>query len=485
MADPQSPDEARALAEAIDRKVSALGLWPVFEPNGPGEDNPQLLFLASPAKFRCFNGGFRAGKTFVGAHEAWRTMREHPGSSGKIVAPSFPALRDYSQKTFFEIVGCDAETIEAHPLVASFNKTEQHLKLLNGSEVYFRSADRPGTLIGSTDDWFWLDEPASCAAVTWKNLIGRLSGFVGPRRGWCTGTPAGFNWVYREFAEAKRDDYFLVTGSSLQNTCLTDDYTDTLLDSYQGAFARANIYGEFVAFEGQVYQFNRALHVLPEEWTPDPDVAFDRTADFGTNNPTAWLWVQEIAGTVYIFDELEVRRQPVPVIAAEVNSRWKGLRHGGDFGDIAGTQRDSNLRSYVSNYAMAGIEIRSRAGGAVKAGVEVITRYLNPSETGVPRLLVHPRCVRLMAAFETYHWPEDKDGNPVGDEPEKDGVSDHLLDAARYWWVNRHPEQFHREVRVAGPVGTSVRKQDEHAVLTVASQPSWVRPGTSRRLGRR
>lgn len=425
-------------------------LWPACaKPN-----DAQAPFFASTARFRCFNAGFGAGKTYAGAIETWRVLREHPGVLMLVVAPTFPELRDYTQRTFFEVAGTDAESAESHPLIAKWNKSEQHLRLANGSEVLFRSADKPSTIVGSTIGAFWLDEPARCAGVTWKNLLGRLRAQTGPLKGWITGTPAGYNWVWREFAEVSRPDYALFTGSSFDNADnLPDGYLDAMTDSYSGLFARANIFGEFVAFEGQVYEFGRDRHVLPDTWEPLDGVKFDRTADFGTNNPTAWLWLQEIAGTVYVFDELEVRRQPVPTIAAEVRSRWLDLPHGGDFGDIAGTQRDSNLESYVSNYGREGITIATRSGGAVKAGVEVVTRYLSPGENGTPRLMIHPRCVRLMAAFETYHWPEDKDGNPVGDEPEKDGVSDHLMDALRYWFVNRHPEQFRRNT-VSGPAGS-------------------------------
>lgn len=418
------------LAELMRREA----LWPAT-----GTNPAQQQFLEAPQKFRCFNAGFGAGKTYIGAQEAWNTARDHPGSLGLIVAPTYPQLRDYTQRTFFERVGHTADTIEQHELVRTWSKSEQHLILTNGSEILFRSADKPGTLIGSTVDWFWLDEPASCAASVWKMLLGRLRGKTGPRRGWATGTPEGFNWVYRTFAETPKDDYFLVKAATFDNPFLPDDYIEAMAENYGGAFARAYLYGDFVAFEGQVYHFDRAQHMTDEAWTPEPGLPIYRTADFGTNNPTAWLWIQEIAGTVYVFDELEVRRQPVDVIASEVKARWSDLMVADNYGDVAGTQRDSNLNSYVSNYSRAGIRIRTRSGGPVKAGIEVVTKYL---EHG--RLLVHPRCSRTIAAFETYHWPEDKDGQRVGDDPVKDGVSDHIMDALRYYFVNAHHAEFRR-----------------------------------------
>ena len=462
--EPTADEKALLYLELLQRKQELETLWPRWTPNPK-----QAPFVASESKFRCFNGGFGAGKTYGGCQEDWRAAREHPGSLGLIVAPSYPELRDYTQRTFFEQIGVDAETADRHPLVASFSKTEQHLKLINGSEIFFRSADKPGTLVGSTVDWFHLDEPASTAPITWKMLIGRLRGQVGPRRGWATGTPQGYNWVWREFAENVRENYSLFTASTMDNARnLPADYIEAMQESYTGVFARANIYGEFVAFEGQVYEFSRGAHLVSASkvgnewigWEPNPDLPYDRTADFGTNNPTAWLWVQEIGGVVYVFDEYEVRRTAVDEIAPVLKSRWQNLAHAQDFGDVAGQQRDSNLMSYVSNYGKNGIFIRTRPGGAVKAGVEVISRYLAPGENDLPRLYVHPRCQRLIAAFETYHWPEDVDGKRDSDEPVKDGVSDHLMDALRYWFVNRHPEQFRR---------TTVGGQPEAGQRTYAS----------------
>jgi phage terminase large subunit-like protein len=434
------PENKARLAEIVAELRRRDSLWPSVDPNPA-----QAPFLASDRKFRCFSAGFGSGKTHAGAVESWRVLREYPGVLLLVVAPTYLELRDYTQRMFFDLIGTDADTAETSPLIERWNKTDQHLTLSNGSEVFFRSADKPATLVGSTVGAFWLDEPARCKSIVWRHLIGRLRSKVGPRRGWITGTPEGYNWVWREFAERERADYGLFTGSTYDNSeNLPEDYVEAMTDSYTGAFARANIFGEFVAFEGQVYQFSRSKHLTDAAWEPEPDIVYDRTADFGTNNPTAWLWIQEIAGTVYVFDELEVRRQAVHTIATEVKSRWDSLQHGADFGDIAGTQHDSNLESYVSNYARDGIIIRTRSGGRVKAGIEVVTRFLTPPGDTRPRLFVHPRCTRLMAAFETYHWPEDKDGLPMGDEPVKDGTSDHLMDALRYWFVNRHNAEFRR-----------------------------------------
>jgi hypothetical protein len=59
---------------------------------------------------------------------------------------------------------------------------------------------------------------------------------------------------------------------------------------------------------------------------------------------------------------------------------------------------------------------------------------------GAPRLLIDPKCVRLIEAMEGYRR------NSSGD-PDKDGRHDHLIDALRYALVNHERPMGKLEVR--------------------------------------
>jgi hypothetical protein len=60
----------------------------------------------------------------------------------------------------------------------------------------------------------------------------------------------------------------------------------------------------------------------------------------------------------------------------------------------------------------------------IEEGVAEMAELVSPAEGGA-RLLVDPRCVRVIAALEGYR--RGADGAPV-----KDGVHDHVVDALRY-----------------------------------------------------
>jgi hypothetical protein len=67
----------------------------------------------------------------------------------------------------------------------------------------------------------------------------------------------------------------------------------------------------------------------------------------------------------------------------------------------------------------------------IQNGLEMIRAALRPA-AGEPRLFIDPACKRLIKAMQCYHYPEGG-----GEVPLKDGEHDHLIDALRYWFVNR------------------------------------------------
>jgi hypothetical protein len=99
--------------------------------------------------------------------------------------------------------------------------------------------------------------------------------------------------------------------------------------------------------------------------------------------------------------------------------------------DPAGHQRSGQTgRSDAAVLHTAGLRVRSRRM-TVQEGVRCVRTRLAPA-AGLPRLLVHARCERLIEAMERYHYPAER---PESVEPVKDG-HDHAADALRYLVVN-------------------------------------------------
>jgi hypothetical protein len=65
----------------------------------------------------------------------------------------------------------------------------------------------------------------------------------------------------------------------------------------------------------------------------------------------------------------------------------------------------------------------------VSPGVERVKAALADA-AGRVKLYVSPRCAHLIEDFNRYRWAAQ------GDEPLKDNLSDHSMDALRYFFVN-------------------------------------------------
>jgi len=89
----------------------------------------------------------------------------------------------------------------------------------------------------------------------------------------------------------------------------------------------------------------------------------------------------------------------------------------------------------------AGLVVKSSAM-RVEEGLAVINELVDPAIGGaaLPRLVIDPRCVELIAAMEGYRRKPDG-------RPDKDGRHDHLVDALRYALVNHDRRIGQVEVR--------------------------------------
>lgn len=162
-----------------------------------------------------------------------------------------------------------------------------------------------------------------------------------------------------------------------------------------------------------------------------------RAIDFGFVNPFVCLWVQvDDDGCVYVIDEY-IRSKATINVHGEEMLRRTACSEGSvraTFCDPAGAGRnDVTGTSPVKELRSLGIRCRYKRSGILE-GVELIRRAIRSGD-GVSRLIVSPKCIRLIEALRCYHYPEDKGADRFSEMPEKDGVYDHPIDALRYFFV--------------------------------------------------
>lgn len=366
-------------------------------------------FLFSQAKYPAFISGLGAGKTYAGSLKAVIKMEE--GEDGVIVAPTYPMLRDVTQKTFLSI-------LDAANYKYEYYKTDGILER-KGATVMFRSSDNPDRLRGPNLNWAYLDEAAQMRESMWNVILGRLR--VGHKpQAWITTTPAGYNWVYRRWVEKGDPAYQIIHASTRENTYLPSEYVADLESNYVGEFAKQEIEGDFVAFEGLVYpDFSRNLHLLKSFAIPESWPRY-RALDYGYTNPFVCLWAAlDEDKRIYIYAEHYQPKTLLKDHASMIKART---------GHVQWTVADWDAQD---NAEMGALGIpTNRARKEVLVGIRKVMARLVKQSDGKPRLFISSDCPNLIREFGLYRWNETKEGRNDKEEPVKE--NDHAMDALRY-----------------------------------------------------
>lgn len=417
-----------------------------------GTLNPsQARFVQSDALWTAFLGGWGAGKTWIGARKFLEiVLRNPPGTDGLLFAPFWSTLHRSTLRLF----------LDATPpqLVRGHSKKERYVELLGRRRVYYGSADRPETLDGSTVAAVWGDEVRYIRREAWKIAVSRLRDARATcARGIVTSTPTG-SLLEEEFGTEK-PDRIAVHASTRENTRnLLPGYVESLTSTLSAREARVFIEGEFGVLSGAVYaEFDRKHHLV--DWKYDPRFRTIAAIDFGYRRPYVGF-AQHLpagwpipgrgkappGGAYVLFDEIVVDDTPTPALAKLIVA--KGYQLTVIYCDPAGdgVNVDTGLSSVkeLQEHGLRQVPIRFVTDPRwrhVPTGVAFV-RGLLRSAGGETRLwlarpLDKPRAVRgAVKDLEGYRYPEAKDGKPVGDQPVKDGVHDHGVDAVRYLAVN-------------------------------------------------
>ncbi|HEV8292133.1 MAG TPA: hypothetical protein VGP94_09420 [Tepidisphaeraceae bacterium] len=178
--------------------------------------------------------------------------------------------------------------------------------------------------------------------------------------------------------------------------------------------------------------FDPEIHVL--EQAPlegDRDVWLG--IDFGYCAPFVCLWIAAYGEGFYVLDEYVQEKQTMDVHIEVIRRRPHGYVRFAACDPAGSAKNEQTAKSNVEALADAGFTVKKRRSFIVD-GLEKIRAVLRPAD-GAPRLFIHPRCKRLIAAMKAYRYREGG-----GEVPIKDGEHDHLIDALRYFIVN-YPER--------------------------------------------
>lgn len=150
----------------------------------------QSIFHASPARFRIVCCGRKWGKTTMLVMEAFRWLGR-PDTLVWWVAP-YHSVAQLGWRRFKENI--------PPVTIASQDRREARIDMINGSQIWFKSADNPDGLVGEGIDLLIMDEAARVSQKTWEETL--YPNLDDPSRMGhmaAVSTPKGHNWFYTEW----------------------------------------------------------------------------------------------------------------------------------------------------------------------------------------------------------------------------------------------------------------------------------------------
>lgn len=266
----------------------------------------------------------------------------------------------------------------------------------------------------------------------------------------------GLGWTYdrlwEPWEEGKAPDLFCIQLSQKDNPYLEAEEEDRskfyiAMDDGERMIRED---GAFVAKSGLVFPtFSLKTHVLAE---PLPfehfrDWQWYSSADFGWNNPTAWLW-HAVApdGRIYTFSEHYRSFWTVDDHAALVHERETRLFHKAPdirVGDPAGNQKQMNTgTSVIQEYATRGIYISTETiPKDASIGMEKMQQYfkirpLTGWGENTPTWMISPDCGNFVKELKKLQFEAYESDKKSYDSNKKETVrkkDDHAYDSAKYF----------------------------------------------------
>ena len=409
----------------------------------------------SKARFRCVVAGRRWGKTHWTCIELIRAATVKEKQKIWYVAPTYSMAKQIAWEKLKEII--PRSWVARNPLGGlAINETALSIRLVNGSTISLKGADRPDTLRGVGVHFLVLDEFQDMKKEVWTVLRPTLTDTLG--RCIFIGTPKSYNHLYEMYqrgqknAAGKRnpqwESWQFKTSHSpfIALSELEEAKQDLDPKTYRQEYEAS-----FESMSGRVYyDFDRTKNVMPCPFDPSLPIMIGQ--DFNVD-PMSTVILQRHGEQLWATGELSLRSSSTEdVCSALIDEYGWGVKDMATvYPDPAGNNRSSARgESDVQIFREWGfnrILFRSKHP-PVRDRIAAVNRLIC-SAAGHRKLFVDPSCKELIAGLEQLIYRVDKDGKTTN-EPDKSMDIEHMTDALGY------PVEYEFPVkRVFKPAGYS------------------------------
>jgi hypothetical protein len=376
--------------------------------------DPQDAIYYSDARFRVVVAGRRFGKTYLSTTELLRYAALGRNRNVWYVAPTYKAAKDIAWDMLKDEV--------PKGWIRKINESELSMRLVNGSVISLKGAEKPDNLRGRSVDFVVLDEFADMKPETWTEVL-RPS--LSDKQGHALfiGTPKGRNHFYDLWTQ-DLDDWASFQFTTLEGGNVPDYEIEAAKRDLDERTFKQEYEAAFVNYSGIIYyNFDRQDSV---ESTLLGDDHLHIGMDFNLDPMSAVVSIRD-GSKLRIIDEIVIYGSNTDEMADEIKLRYPNKRIT-IYPDPACRQRKTSAggKTDLSILVNAGFAVKVRERHtSVRDRINSVNARLKTSD-GERHLFVDPKCKQTIKSLERQTYKEGTS------QPDKDSGYDHMNDALGY-----------------------------------------------------
>jgi predicted phage terminase large subunit-like protein len=237
----------------------------------------QQEVFSDPTRFKVVAAGRRCGKSRLAAWAMIIRALQTPNVTVFYVAPTQGQARDIMWSVIEEL---------AYPVIDKKHVNNMEFKLVNGSRINLKGADRPDTMRGVSLEYLVMDEYADMKPQVWEEV---LRPALADRQGSALfiGTPKGRNHFYDLYIYADKEEdesYKAWHFTSYDNETLKPEEIDLAKQSMSSYAFRQEFMASFEALGSEIFKEEWVTFDEEEPQIGDYYIAIDLA---GFNDPSS------------------------------------------------------------------------------------------------------------------------------------------------------------------------------------------------------
>jgi phage terminase large subunit len=192
------------------------------------------------------------------------------------------------------------DAIEQTPITKEANKSEKIITLINGTRIYFRSAEKPETIRGLAIDYCFIDEAQDISDNAFNKAILPTLTAKG-KKCLIAGTPKSKNWFYQYFHRSE-DNYNSYTAPSSISPYVSEEFLKEQKQSLPPSIYEQEFEAKWQEGDGEVFtNIDEVCNLSQWIGTKDRTVG---GLDIGTKQDYSVLTIMDTSGRiVYMWRE--------------------------------------------------------------------------------------------------------------------------------------------------------------------------------------